>query len=146
MDDAQARRLFTGEKVVRFAASAPDDRPYLMPVATSTLDDGDAGVVVFAVDEDSLATGDVLPLLARLARLPRVSLLADQCGIDEAPLWWVQASAVAEVLTGDGDDPRFDRALAALEADYPHNRYRPPPMLVVWSTITAWRGVYNAAT
>jgi PPOX class probable F420-dependent enzyme len=121
VEPERARALLADARVARFATSARDGRPAIVPVCFAM-----AGAVIYhAVDHKPKSTRR-LARLAHLAADPRAALLADHYADDDwSALWWVRADGACRVLE-DVEAPEAARALGLLQERYAQYRQRRP--------------------
>lgn len=115
------RDLFTGAAALTCAVPDPyrlEDSQYAWG---ALLDDGDAGVVIFAAT-------DIVP------RTMRTTVRAWSKGFG-----WAEAEIVAEVLLPDTDDPRFAYAEQTLAARFADGIPLARDAAIIWGTVVAWR-------
>jgi PPOX class probable F420-dependent enzyme len=121
VEPERAQALLGDARVARFATSAPDGRPAIVPVCFAV-----SGAVIYhAVDHKPKSTRR-LARLAHLAADPRAALLADHYADDDwSALWWVRADGACRVLE-DAEAPEAARALDLLRERYAQYRQRRP--------------------
>lgn len=131
-----ARDRFLGARVACLGTSGLRGRPHLVPVTFAPCRDGDAEVLVFAVDHKPKSTSELVRL-ANIRANPAVCLLVDRWSEDWSQLWWARADGTADVT----EDVEFRAsALLALAARYPPYRGRPPEGPVVRIRVERWSG------
>jgi PPOX class probable F420-dependent enzyme len=129
VDEAEARRRFTGGRVGHLATVGADGRPHVVPFC-------------FALDGDTLWSAiDHKPkTTTRLQRLDdithdhHVTALVDWYSDDDwARLWWVMARGRARIVDDDA------RGRALLVEKYDQYRDRPPGGPFIEVALEEWR-------
>jgi len=136
LTDNESRVRFTEAPVARLAVVAQDGSPRIVPITFAAAGPDARDVFVSAVDAKPKST-TALARLARIAREPRVSLLADGYAADWSQLWWVRADALAEVITVG---PEWESAIAMLRLKYAQYRAEPPTGAVIRFVVGRWSG------
>ncbi len=130
MDQAEARRRFSGASVARLATIRPRGDPHLVPITFATRGD----LIVSAIDHKP-KSGGRLARLENIAAEPRVTALVDHYATDWNRLWWVRADGTARVVEAG---PEHADAVAWLAAKYPQYRRQPPTGPVISIAVERW--------
>lgn len=132
MNEAEARRRFTGARVASLATVDSAGVPHIVPVTFAV----DGGTIVIAVDAKPKRS-TALRRHANIAAHPEVSLLVQHWDEDWSTLWWVRADGIAVVTESA---TATEHAVRLLRGKYPQYQSVDVHGPVIEVTVRTWRG------
>lgn len=136
MEQDESRSRFASADRAVLATTGSDGVPHLVPVTFALITDGDADLIVVAVDHKPKRTTR-LRRVENIRERPGVSFLVDHYSPDWDQLWWVRADASA-IVSEDGEQAAF--AIDALVRRYAQYREQRPHGPVIRATVDRWVG------